>query len=136
MIEVGSPCGATEPSSALFAAFRSIAPRVIGALTSTTLIALSAGCSTTLRHKGLDVAPLVRTVDRNDDGCMSADEWFGAGLPRSAYLGLRNEAGCVTEAAMKRTAPPGGIDLNGDGKLTVDEMIEYDRKASAPSSRP
>ncbi|MFT4089450.1 MAG: hypothetical protein QM645_01870 [Asticcacaulis sp.] len=78
--------------------------------------------------KPLDISPLVQEVDVNKDGCMSAEEWFGKSLPRSAYDMLKDERGCVTHKAMTTTPAPGDIDMNGDGKLTVSEMVAYDKK--------
>ena len=76
----------------------------------------------------LDIRPFVQEVDRNHDGCMSAQEWKAAGAPQSAYNMLKDERGCVTEARMNATAPPDGIDLNHDGKVTLAEMKAFDKK--------
>lgn len=79
----------------------------------------------------LDVRPFVEAVDTNHDGCMSLKEWKAAGAPMSAYLSLRDARGCVTLEKMETTPPPPGIDANGDGKLTLQEMIAYDKKMTA-----
>lgn len=75
-----------------------------------------------------DVAPFVAEVDANGDGCMSREEWEGAGAPISAYEMLHDETGCVTARIMATTPGPSGVDLNSDGQLTLDEMKAFDRK--------
>jgi hypothetical protein len=39
---------------------------------------------------------------------------------------------CVTLKSMRAVAPPPGIDLNGDGKLSLEEFIAFDRKGPPP----
>lgn len=75
-----------------------------------------------------DMRAFIAEVDRNKDGCASHDEWFGLGLPKSAYDMLKDAKGCVTLKAMTDTPAPPGIDLNGDGKVTVAEFLEFDRR--------
>ncbi|USX12365.1 hypothetical protein NHH88_22065 [Oxalobacteraceae bacterium OTU3CAMAD1] len=84
----------------------------------------------------LDVRPFVNEVDADHDGCMSKTEWMAAGAPVSAYKVLVDAKGCVTRAKMLATAPPPGVDLNGDGKLTLREMKEFDAKMAPSRSKP
>lgn len=84
----------------------------------------------------MDVRPFVDEVDANHDGCMSKAEWTAAGAPASAYKVLADAKGCVTSAKMLATAPPPGVDLNGDGKLTLREMKEFDAKTTSFRSKP
>lgn len=79
----------------------------------------------------LDLSLLIKVVDTNHDGCMSHQEWKAAGLPESSYAGLKDKQGCVTLERMNAGSPPPGIDLNGDGKLTVEEFREFDKRMSA-----
>ncbi len=44
---------------------------------------------------------------------------------------LKDAQGCVTVARMHAIAPPPGIDLDGDGKLTAAEFREFDRRGAA-----
>jgi hypothetical protein len=83
-----------------------------------------------------DHSPLIAKVDKNKDGCMSHEEWQTAGLPESAWKVISPNAknGCVNEQVMLATGGPDGIDLNGDGKLTLEEFIEFDKKGSAQMS--
>lgn len=84
----------------------------------------------------LELRPLVQAVDTNHDGCISHQEWLAAGLPESSYQGLKDKDGCVTLARMQAEPAPPGIDLDGDGKLTVDEFREFDKKFSALQKAP
>jgi len=84
----------------------------------------------------LDVRPFVQLVDTNHDGCMSLKEWKAAGAPMSAYRSLSNADGCVTYEKMMNTQPPPGIDANGDGRLTLAEMIAYAKKMDKSKHRP
>ena len=85
----------------------------------------------------LDVSEFVAAVDTNHDGCISPQEWFGKGLPKSAHDMLVDATGCVTLKSMQAVAPPPGIDLNADGKLSVEEFVAYDKKGPpAPGSKP
>lgn len=95
------------------------------------LIAALAAAGASAAPAPLDVGPLFAEVDLNHDGCLSAAEWSGAKLPKSAYEMLKDAQGCVTVARMHAIAPPPGIDLDGDGKLTAAEFREFDRRGAA-----
>lgn len=78
-----------------------------------------------------DMRGFFADVDRNRDGCASRAEWKGVGLPDSAYQMLADAQGCVTLARMNEVPAPPGIDLNGDGRVTLAEFLAFDRKMSA-----
>lgn len=103
-------------------------------LLATSVLAVMAGAACTGMHGStagnapLDLRPFFAAIDSNRDGCLSLVEWQRAGAPQSSYDGLHDEQGCVTLARMSSTPAPPGIDLNNDGKLTLEEMKTFDRK--------
>ena len=77
-----------------------------------------------------DMTDFALEVDTDKDGKMSREEWTSKGLPISSFDGFEKGRGFVTlEDYQKNPAPP-GIDLNGDGKLTVAEFVEFDKQMS------
>lgn len=88
-----------------------------------------AGGPPMMAPRSLDISPYVAEVDADGDGCMSHEEWVvKAGAPLSSYDMLKNEQGCVTFERMFNESAPGGIDADGDGRLTLAEMLEFDKK--------
>lgn len=88
--------------------------------------------------KPLDITGFFAEVDKDHDGCITADEWYALGLPKSSHDQLVDSKGCITLAGMQAVAPPPGIDMNGDGKLSVAEFLAFDKKShgSAPTPKP
>ena len=81
------------------------------------------------KEKVLDHGPFIAAVDTNKDGRMSLAEWQAAGLPMSSFNGL-NQGGYVTEKMMMAEGAPDGININGDGVLTLAEFLEFDKAMS------
>lgn len=79
----------------------------------------------------LDGGPLLMMVDTNRDGCATKAEWLKAGAPLSAYETLKDEKGCVTLARMNGKPAPEGMDSDHDGKLSLQELIAFDRQLAA-----
>ncbi len=81
--------------------------------------------------KNPDMRAFAAQVDTNHDGRMSRAEWQAQGLPMSSFDMFEKGRGYVTlEDYTSHPAPP-GIDLNGDGILTVEEFKEFDRKMTS-----
>jgi hypothetical protein len=112
--------------------------RLVCRLTLTSLALALGSCAKTgtsgpaVATQPLDLSEFIAAVDTNQDGCISNEEWFAKGLPRSAHDMLVDANACVTLKSMRAVAPPPGIDLNGDGKLSLEEFIAFDRKGPPP----
>ena len=81
--------------------------------------------------KNPDMTGFVKEVDANGDGRMSTAEWQAKGLPESSFKMFERGRGYVTLEDYQKNAAPQGIDLDGDGKLTVAEFKEFDHRMSA-----
>ena len=78
----------------------------------------------------LDKSELYKAIDKNKDGCMSYEEWHAVGMPDSSYKMLAKD-GCVTKKIMEDNGDPStSLDGNGDGKITLEEFLEFDKKGA------
>jgi hypothetical protein len=71
---------------------------------------------------------MIAELDTNHDGCVSKQEWTSAGLPEAIYNTLEGQAAkrdCVTAAEFTKGPAPAGIDTDGDGYLSVQELKAY-----------
>lgn len=78
-----------------------------------------------------DMRALAAQVDTNRDGRLSRAEWQKAGLPMTSFNGFEKGRGYVTLRDYQTHPAPPGIDLNGDGKVTVEEFRAFDRQMAA-----
>lgn len=95
---------------------------------------IATGCSARPAAKAdgkPDMSELAAQVDTNHDGRMSREEWQAAGLPMSSFNGFEAGRGYVTLHDYQVHDAPPGIDINGDGKVTVAEFQEFDRRMAA-----
>jgi hypothetical protein len=94
------------------------------------------------KSKKLNVDRFVSELDTNKDGCVRHTEWVAPGLGDFNFQALSGQAeknDCVTKRELLIGDPPDGIDLDGDGYLTVTEMIGYTKitsGGSGPGSAP
>lgn len=102
-------------------------------LLALVLVPLMAACASVTGNnkKILDHDPLIQAIDTNKDGCMNLKEWQAKGMPMSAFNMLAKN-GCVTKRIMLDTGAPDGIDINGDGVLTLEEFLEFDKTMAPP----
>ena len=78
-----------------------------------------------------DMTEFAAAVDADGNGEMSRAEWKAQGLPDSSFNMFEKGRGFVTLKDYQENAAPPGIDLNGDGKLTIEEFKEFDKQMSA-----
>jgi len=84
--------------------------------------------------KSPDMHAFAAQVDTDHDGKMSRAEWQARGLPMSSFDMFEKGRGYVTLQDYESHPAPPGIDLNGDGILTVEEFKAFD-KQMAPRMR-
>jgi len=94
-------------------------------------IADNAGIAQSVPAANPDMTGFAHEVDSNGDGKLSRAEWTAQGLPDSSFTMFEKGRGYVTLKDYQSNPAPAGIDIDGDGKLTVAEFREFDRKMSA-----
>lgn len=78
-----------------------------------------------------DMTALAKEVDTDGNGELSRAEWRAKGLPESSFNMFEKGRGFVTLGDYQANAAPPGIDINGDGTLTIAEFIAFDRQMAA-----
>ena len=82
-----------------------------------------------------DMTDFAKQVDTDGDSHLSRAEWQAQGLPESSFNMFEKGRGYVTLDDYRDNPAPPGIDLNSDGKLTVEEFKEFDAKMSATMNK-
>jgi hypothetical protein len=104
---------------------------------SVTVTAQDAPLQGPMAMKNYDVVAFLKQVDTNGDGAMTKEEWKKAGLadiPFGFCDADRDEK--LTRKEMGECKLPEVMDIDQDGVLTVNEMIEFDKKlAAAPKKK-
>jgi Ca2+-binding EF-hand superfamily protein len=87
--------------------------------------------------KNFNVDDFVKQVDTDKDGSMSKEEWKAAGLIDLPFSFCdTSKDGEISEKEMAGCSLPEMMDSDGNGVLTVSEMIEFDKRmASAPKKK-
>ncbi|MFC7049963.1 hypothetical protein [Emcibacter nanhaiensis] len=101
---------------------------IVGLMAGVSPLTACADEETPAKGAKLDIRPYVEAIDANGDGYMSHAEWQKVGAPQSSFQMLdKDKDGNVTFEEMDSEAPPPGIDANKDGKLTLQEMLDFDK---------
>jgi hypothetical protein len=75
-----------------------------------------------------DPTPLFEAIDKNHDGKLTYDEWQAAGAPEPSWKAFMSKPrvkknGYITLYDFVMDTPPGGIDTNCDGYISLDEFL-------------
>jgi hypothetical protein len=75
-----------------------------------------------------DASPIVDAIDTNKDGKMTQAEWQAAQAPEPSwnmFMGKEKikSQGYITREDFLGETPPGGIDTDCDGKITIAEFL-------------
>jgi len=84
-------------------------------------------------NQKLDVNPLVDALDQKKDNHITHEEWVAAGAPESSWKAFTSAShkDYVTREEFQKGPAPNGIDLNCDGKVTIEEFRAFDKMMSA-----
>lgn len=81
--------------------------------------------------KNPDMTGFAKEVDADGDGKLTRAEWQAKGLPDSSFNMFEQGRGYVTLEDYQKNPAPEGIDLNGDGALSVAEFKAFDKQMAA-----
>jgi len=83
------------------------------------------------KHNGkkVDYSPFFAAVDKKHDGKLTREEWDAAGLKDKQFTELtkykKSDEQYVTLAQLEDMDAPDALDANHDGKITLEEFINF-----------
>lgn len=91
-------------------------------------------------NKKFDSSPIVDAIDTNHDGKLTHEEWKKSGAPEASWNSFMSKEnikkqGYISRADFVSETPPDGVDANCDGKITLEEFLNFSKSMSnrAPS---
>jgi hypothetical protein len=86
------------------------------------------GCPPYADGRKPDATPLFNAIDRNKDGKLTRKEWQHAKAPEPSwkmFMGKEKirKQGYISREDFLAEAPPPGIDMDCDGKITLAEFL-------------
>ena len=85
----------------------------------------------------LDMSPVYEAMDTNKDGLVNKEEWLASGMTQDSYDKLfslmldTDKDGYLTKADILGAIPRFEVDTNKDGKASIEEFVEANKKAAA-----
>ena len=85
------------------------------------------GCPPYSDGRKFDATPIVDAIDTNKDAMLTHEEWSTAGAPENSWNSFMKKEkvlkqGYITREDFLAETPPGGIDTDCNGKITIEEF--------------
>ncbi len=84
----------------------------------------------------VDMTPVYEAMDTNKDGKVDKAEWLASGMTQDSYDKLftqmldKDKDGYLTKADILAAIPMFEVDTNKDGKVSIEEFVEANKKAA------